>query len=351
MKKEITPHLSLSPSGERVRVRGNPRWIFGLLFVFFLSQASSAFAESSKIRAGHFPNVTHAPALIARASQHFETRMGEGVRVEWKTFNAGPEAIEALFAGAVDMLYVGPNPAVNGFVRSRGEALRVIAGVAGGGAGFVVREGAGIERFENIKGKRVATPQKGNTQDVALRHLMKEKGLVSKDRGGDVEVFHISGGDQITAFLKDQVDAIWTVEPWLTRLVSEANGKILFEEEELWPEGRYAATILVVRKKFMEEHPDWVQKWVSAHVEIIEWINDHYPEAKELFNQEFEREVGKSLPAGYLDRFFARLHFTADPMKSSVLQSAERAFAIGYLGKKKPDLSRLYELSFLEGKG
>ena len=317
-------------------------------FILMMGVAQPAFGAMKQIRAAYFPNVTHAPALIARATRHFESRLGEDVTIQWKTFNAGPEAIEALFAGAIDILYVGPSPAINGYVRSQGDALQIVAGVASGGAGFVVREDSGIESFEDIKGKRVATPQKGNTQDVALRHLMKEKGLVSKDQGGDVEIFHISGGDQITAFLKGQIDAIWTVEPWLTRLTSEANGKILFEEGELWPEAKYATTVLVVRKKFMQEHPDLVTSWLKAHVEIVDWINGNYSKAKQLFNEEFEHETGKFLPSGYLDRFFARISFTAEPMESELFQAADQAYAVGYLGKQKPDFSGLYELSFLK---
>ncbi len=315
-------------------------------FSFLLGIAVPAWGEAPvKIRVGHFPNITHAPALVARASQHFESRLGPEVSIEWKSFNAGPEAIEALLAGAIDILYVGPNPAINGYVRSRGEALRIVAGVASGGAGFVVRPGSGIERFEDIRGKRVASPQKGNSQDVSLFYQMKEKGLRPKTQGGDVEIFHISGGEQITAFLKNEIDAIWTVEPWLTRLTTEANGKILFEEGEIWPNGKYATTVLVARKRFLDEHRDWVQKWVKAHAEITEWINRNYGQAKNLFNQEFEREVGKPLPLGYLDRFFARIEFTSDPMKESVLESARRAAAIGYLGKDKVDFSDLFEPS------
>lgn len=310
--------------------------------------AESLFAAPAKIRIGHFSNVTHAPALIARATQHFESRLGEGVQLEWKTFNAGPEAIEALFASAIDILYVGPNPAVNGYIRSKGDALRIVSGVAAGGSGFVIRQDAGIERFEDIRGKRVASPQKANTQDVALHHLMLAKGLVSKTQGGDVEVFHLAGGDQMTAFIKQQIDAIWTAEPWLTRLVAEANGKILFEEGELWPDALYATTVLVVRRKFMEAHPDLTAKWVQAHVEITDWINSNSAQAKKLFNEEFTRETRKSLPPAYLDRFFARVQFTTDPMEFSVHESAERALAIGYLGKQKLDLTNLYELSFLK---
>lgn len=311
----------------------------------------SPIAEGEKpirIRVGHFPTVTHAPALIARAIQHFEKKFQGEAEIEWKTFNAGPEAIEALFAGSLDFLYVGPNPAVNGFIRSQGEALRIVAGVASGGSAFVVREGSGIEKFEDIRGRRVATPQIGNTQDLALRHLMSEKGLRPRSQGGDVEIFNLGGGDQISAVRKGDVDAIWTVEPLVTRLVEEANGKILFDEKELWPDGQYATAVLAVRKKFLDKHPEMVQKWLSAHQEITDWIPQNSSEAKKFFNQELGRETGKPLPDAYLDESFKRITFTVDPMKSSIEESARRAWAVGFLGKNKMDLSQLYELSFLK---
>ncbi|MBI4115848.1 MAG: ABC transporter substrate-binding protein [Candidatus Omnitrophica bacterium] len=319
-----------------------------LVGVVWLGLGEGLFAESTEIRVGHFPNVTHAPALIAQAKKHFENSFGKEAKIAWKIFNAGPEAIEALFAGAIDILYVGPNPAVNGYVRSKGEALRIVAGAASGGSAFVVRQDSRIERFEDIQGKRVASPQKGNTQDVALLHLMREKGLFPRTKGGDVEIFNIAGGDQITAFVRKQVDAIWTVEPWVSRLVSEANGKILFEENELWPEGKYATTVLVVRKKFMDEHKDLVVKWVKGHKEITDWINQNYTEAKRIFNEELSRETGKALPPTYLEHSFSRITFTYDPMESSVLESAKRASEIGYLGRNRIALSGLYDLSFLE---
>lgn len=329
------------------------QWLgIAMLIAFFampnLPQASAQLDEVQKIRVGHFPNVTHAPALIARAKRFFEERFGGKVSIEWKSFNAGPEAIEALYASAIDILYVGPNPAINGYARSAGDALRVVAGVSSGGSGFVVREGAGIERFEDIRGKRVASPQKGNSQDVALHHLMREKGLRSRAEGGDVEIFHLSGGDQITALVKEQVDAIWTVEPWLSRLTAEAKAKVLFEESELWPAGTYATTVLVARRKFIEEYPDLVRQWVQGHIEMIGWIKGNFLEAKRVFNEEFERETGKALPLVYIEQSFARVQFTYDPMEFSVKESAERAYAIGYLGSRKPDLNHLYDLTFLE---
>ncbi len=318
-----------------------------LFFLLLFRSTVPAFAASAEIRVGHFPNVTHAPALIARATNHFEKSFGESVKIEWKTFNAGPEAVEALFAGELDLLYVGPNPAVNGFIRSKGEALRIIAGVASGGAAFVIRDGSGIERFEDIQGKRVSVPQKGNTQDVALRHLMKKNGLTPKNQGGNVEIFNVVSGDQLTVLSRGEVDAIWAAEPWVSRLVSEANGKILFEEKDLWPDGKYATTLLVASKKFIDQHPDLVQKWVKGHVEITKYVNDNLREAKENFNKEFKSETGESLTADYLNQCFNRIQFTVDPMESSVQESAKHAFAVGYLGKSEFNLDELYDLSFL----
>lgn len=325
---------------------------FNLLFIWFavnflvLGQPF-AFSAPQKIRVGHFPNVTHAPALIGKAMHTFEHEFQDQAQVDWKIFNAGPEAIEALFAGELDLLYVGPNPAINGFVRSKGDALRILSGVAAGGSAFVVRLDSGIEKFEDIQGKKVASPQKGNSQDVSLFRFMKEKGLAPKTKGGSVETYNISGGDQIVALLTKQVDAIWTVEPWVSRLVSEANGKILFEEADLWPDGVYPTAVLVARRKFIEEQPDLVQRWINKHVEIIRFIETNFTEAKKIFNEELKRETRKPLPPDYLDKSFARIQFTYDSMESSLRVSAQHAYEIGYLGKALPDLTQLYDLRFL----
>lgn len=323
--------------------------LFRFLLVILLLSAfqDNGFAQE-KIRVGHFPNVTHAPALIGRAMQTFEQEFKDQAKVEWKLFNAGPEAVEALFAGELDLLYVGPNPAINGYTRSNGRALKILCGVAAGGSAFVVRSDSGIEKFEDISGKKVASPQKGNTQDVSLFHLLKEKGLAAKTKGGTVETFNLSGGDQIVAFQTKQVDAIWTVEPWISRLVSEANGKILFEESELWPDGIYPTTVFVASRKFIDEHPDLIQRWVKRHIEVIQFIEKNSAEAKQVFNSELKRETGKALPPDYLDQSFARIQFTYDPMEIPLQESANRAYEIGYLGRTVPDLSELYDLSFLK---
>lgn len=304
-------------------------------------------AESAKIRAGHFSTVTHAPALIGRAQGKFEEALKNKATIDWKIFNAGPLAIEGVFAGEIDILYVGPNPAINGFVKSRGQALRILSGVASGGSAFVVRPESDIEKFEDIKGKRVVTPQLGNTQDVALRYLMKEKNLKSKTAGGNVEIFNLNGGEQITVLSKGDVDAVWTVEPLVSRLEAEAGGKILFDEKELWPNGQYATAVLVVRKKFLDEHPELVQEWVNTHVEIIRWMKKNPEEAKKIFNAELKRETGAALLPQYLDSSFKRIEFTYSPLEDELKEAARQAFAVGFLGRVEPNLNGIYDLKFV----
>ncbi|KKT74540.1 MAG: sulfate ABC transporter substrate-binding protein [Candidatus Peregrinibacteria bacterium GW2011_GWA2_44_7] len=195
----------------------------------------------TKVRIGHFPNITHAQALVGHANGLFEKNLGP---VEWSIFNAGPSVIEALFAGQIDIAYIGPSPAINGYVKSQGDALRVVAGAASGGAALVVRAGSGIEKPADFHGKKIASPQLGNTQDVALRSWLKGQGLKLKEIGGDVQVFPVSNADQVTLFLKGEIDGAWTVEPWVSILEKTAGGKVFLDEASLWSEGKYATTVL-----------------------------------------------------------------------------------------------------------
>jgi NitT/TauT family transport system substrate-binding protein len=181
--------------------------LLALLWLF--CGVASTLEAQSVIRVGAFPNITHSQAMIGKANGWFEKAMGSNVKIEWKSFNAGPAAIEALFAGAIDIAYVGPNPAINGYVRSNGEALRIIAGATSGGAALVVRADSGINKPEEFHGKRIASPQQGNTQDVALRAWLKSKGLKTRDKGGDIEVMPIANPDQLTLFVKKEIDAAW----------------------------------------------------------------------------------------------------------------------------------------------
>ena len=311
--------------------------------------ATAAWAQGAPttIRVGAFPNITHAQAMVGKANGWFDKAMGPQVKVQWTSFNAGPSAIEALFAGAIDMTYVGPNPAINGYVRSNGQALRVVAGAASGGASLIVRNDSGINKPEDFHGKRIASPQFGNTQDVALRNWLKKNGMKTNDKGGDVQIVPMANPDQLTLFLRKDLDAAWAPEPWATRLIHEGKGRLFVDERSLWPNGQFVIGLLVVNTKFLNAHPDLVKNWIRTNVDLTDWINANQVEAKKLLNAQIQRETGKSLPADVLDEAFSRLQITYDPLHAALLTAAQQAFDDGFLGRQMPDLSGLYDLTLL----
>jgi NitT/TauT family transport system substrate-binding protein len=315
-----------------------------LLFVCVICHAQ----QKTRVRLGYFPNITHSQALIGTSKGMFQEKLGDGVVLETKIFNAGPSVIEALFAGEMDISYIGPNPAINGYVKSEGEALRIVAGATSGGAGLVVRADSGIKTKEDFHGRKIASPQLGNTQDVALRGWLKDNGLKLKDKGGDVQVMPIANPDQLTLFIKKEIDAAWTVEPWVTRLIKEGNGKLFIDERELWPNGDFVTAHIIVSKKFLDAHPDIVKKFLEAHVEVTVWINENMIEAKKIVNTEIKRLTGKALPEDTINEAFSRLKVTYDPIKSSLFNSARWAFEQGFLGNAMPDLSGIYDLKLLK---
>jgi NitT/TauT family transport system substrate-binding protein len=317
-----------------------------LMLVFAGAAAVSSWAQTT-VRVGAFPNITHAQAMVGKANGYFDKAMGPQVKVQWTSFNAGPAAIEALFGGAIDMTYVGPNPAINGYVRSNGEAVRVVAGAASGGASLIVRNDSGIEKPEDFHGKRVASPQLGNTQDVALRNWLKTHGMKTNDKGGDVQIIPLANPDQLTLFLRKDIDAAWAPEPWATRLIHEANGRLFVDERTLWPNGQFVIGLLLVNTKFLKNHADLVKNWIRAEVELTDWINAHPVEAKKLLNQQIQAETGKALAPSVLDEAYTRMQVTYDPLHSALSTAAQQAFDDGFLGRQMPDLSRLYDLSLL----
>jgi len=308
---------------------------------------SASYAEEQKIRVGYFPNITHSQAVIGMHNGAFQEALGDNVKIEAKIFNAGPSVIEAMFAGALDLAYIGPNPAINGYLKSNGEALRIVAGAASGGAALVVRQGAGISKIKDFHHKKIASPQMGNTQDVALRAWLKNHGLILKEQGGDVEVLPIANPDQLTLFMKKEIDGAWTVEPWVSRLVKEGGGEVYLEESSLWPKGEFVTAHVIVTRKFLNKHPDLVKKWLSAHIDLTIWINNNIEEAKNILNEGISLLTGKALSKEVLDEAFARIKVTYDPIKNSLFTSSEWAFEQGFLGRKKPDLSGIYDLKIL----
>ena len=322
----------------------------GLGALLLLSFAAACQAEKIVLRVGHFPNVTHAQAIIAHGLSRegkgwFEQRLGPEVEVQWFVYNAGPSAMEAIFAKSLDLTYVGPNPAINAHLKSRGAEIRIVAGACSGGAALVVQPDGRIKADSDFKGKKIGTPQFGNTQDVAARAWLQSVGLRVTMTGGDALVIPTTNPDQLALFQKGSLDAVWTVEPWVSRLELEAKGRVYLHESALWREtnGRYVTTHLVSGVRFLKERPTLLRKWIAAHVELTQWINEHPDDAKRILNAEIKAETTKALPTATLDAAWKRLELTHDPVRASLLKSAADAHRVGFL-REKPDLTRIYDL-------
>ncbi|MGI0026366.1 MAG: ABC transporter substrate-binding protein [Nitrosopumilaceae archaeon] len=298
------------------------------------------------LRIGYFPNINHAQAVIGLGNGDFQKELGD-VKIETQVFNAGPSAIEALFANQVDVTYVGSNPAINGYIKSGGEDLRIISGAASGGAVFVVRNDAGINSAADFAGKKFASPQLGNTQDVALRSYLLKNGYKTTENGGNVTVMPVNNPDIVTLFLKKSIDGAWVPEPWGAKLVKEANGKILVDERDLWPNGKFVTSQIVVRTDYLKNHPDVIKKLLQAHVDETTWINNNKDQVAQIFNDQLVKLAGKTIPTDEFQDAFSRLGITYDPIKESLYTSANDAFELGFLGDTKPDLSNIYDLTLL----
>jgi NitT/TauT family transport system substrate-binding protein len=299
------------------------------------------------LRIGYFPNINHAQAVIGLGNGDFQRVLGDNVQVTTQIFSAGPSAIEALFANQIDVTYIGPNPAINGYVQSNGEALRVISGAASGGAVFVVRNDSGINSSQDLANKKFSSPQLGNTQDVALRKYLLDNGYNTKDKGGNVEIIPARTADIVSIMTQKDIDGAWVPEPWGAKLIKETDAKILVDERDLWPDGRFVTAHIIARTDYLEENPDVIKKLLEAHIDETNWINENPDEARQLFNKELEEITGKMIPEDEYMEGMSRLELTFDPIKESLFKSADDAFNIGFLGKTKPDLSRLYDLRIL----
>ncbi|HEX6835646.1 MAG TPA: ABC transporter substrate-binding protein [Polyangia bacterium] len=282
------------------------------------------------LRLGFFPNLTHGAALVGL--QHGELRAALApLEVDAKPFNAGPEAMEALFAGALDACYVGPAPAINGYLRSHGEALVIVAGAAINGAGLVVRKDANIHGPADLHGKKLASPQLGNTQDVALRMYLKDNGLQSKDRGGDVQVLPLANADILALMKQKQLDGAWVPEPWTTRLIDEAGGTLLVDEKDRWPGKKFPTTVLVVTRKLLAEHPDTVKKLVTAHVATIGWMKAHPDDARKLVDTGLQKWAKKALPEALLKKAYANVEPSPELLEAELRKQLADGRALGFL--------------------
>ena len=291
------------------------------------------------VRVGHFPNITHAQALAAHALTRggegwFEKRLGPGVEIQWFVYNAGPSAMEAILAGSLDLSYVGPNPALNAYIKSGGEEIRVIAGAAMGGAALVVPGDSSIWTPEDFRGKRIATPQLGNTQDVACRSWLASHGFRITQVGGDVLVVPTSNADQLQLFQSRGVDGVWTVEPWVSRLELEAGGRIFLEETDA------LTAVLAARVGFLRDRDELARGFAAAHAELTEWIIAHPEEARALVGGELRAETSRAVPVELLERSWRRLTFTSEISVEPFEKFADAARSAGFL-QGPIDLARL----------
>jgi NitT/TauT family transport system substrate-binding protein len=300
------------------------------------------FAEKVTLRVGHFPNITHAQALVARQLDRlgkgwFKERLGPDVEIEWYMYNAGPSAMEAILTKAIDLSYVGPSPALNIYQKSGGTEIRVLAGAANGGSGLIVQGDGRITKPEDFRGKKLATPQMGNTQDVAARVWLKKHGYRITQSGGDVNLMPTANPEQLSLFQTGQIDAVWTVEPWLTRLELEAKGKLYLEEKDA------ITTVLVSSVAALKAQPALVKKFVEAHAELTRWINEHPAEAKELVRLELKKLTKREFPAETTDRAWSRLHLTSEIALGSLETLLKEAQSVGFL-KGFSDLSQFVQI-------
>jgi NitT/TauT family transport system substrate-binding protein len=302
--------------------------------------SSATNGEAKTVRLGYFPNITHAPALVGVNKGFFQQSLGS-TKLEAKTFNAGPAAIEALFSGAIDATYIGPNPAINGWAQSKGTGLKIIAGSTSGGAGLVVKPS--INGPADLKGKKIATPQLGNTQDVALRSWLKQNGLnADQQGGGDVSVLPQDNATGLQAFAQGAIDGAWVPEPNLSRMILESNGKLLVNEKDLWPNGQFVTTHLIVTQDFLKKYPETVKKLLQGHIESIKYIQSNNADAQKAANAQLAALTGKPLKDNILAAAFKNLTFTNDPIASSLYTSAQHAQDVGLL--KPVDLKGIYDL-------
>jgi NitT/TauT family transport system substrate-binding protein len=296
------------------------------------------------LRLGFFPNVTHAAALVGTANGMFSQALGSNVKLEEQTYNAGPAEIEALFGDQVDIGYIGPGPAVTGFIRSKGKALRILAGASSGGAALVARVDSGVTDIKSLAGKRVAVPQTGGTQDISLRHALQATGLDSTDKGGNVSVLPVTNADTLTLFVKKELDAAWVPEPWVSRLVKEGNGRVVVDERDLWPNKQFATTVVIVRSEFMKEYPDVVKRFLEGHVQTVTWIGDHKDEARKIVGDRIKQLTGKPIPDDILTNALRRTEITYDPLRESVLTFADWSKALGYQREDRQGVAELIDL-------
>ena len=314
-------------------------WI--VIFSFFMATAPSIANAGDIIRVGHFPNVTHIQGLVAHHLSRtgrgwFEQRLGPDVKIEWYVYNAGPSAMEAILADSIDLTYVGPSPALNAYTKSNGEEIRIVAAAAAGGAALVIQADSELKQPSDFRGKTIATPQLGNTQDIAARAWLGNGGLKITQTGGDASIIPTPNPDQLALFKNRKLDAVWTVEPWVSRLERDAGGKVLVEQSH------ESITVLVSSVKFLKTKHDLAAKFIRAHRELTDWIVSHPAEAKQMVRQELAAETKAEVSSELIAQSWKRIVLKNDASLDEYQHFVANAQRAGFI-RSVPDLSRLIE--------
>jgi NitT/TauT family transport system substrate-binding protein len=316
-----------------------------ILSVLGIALNSSNSSNENKLRIAYFPNIGHSIPIVGMEKEFFQTSVGNSTLIETRVFDSGPQAIESLFANSVDLAYVGPGPAINGFLNSENHNVKILAGAASGGASFIVHPESEITSASDFAGKKIAAPQIGNTQDVSLRHYLSENGLKPAEKGGSVVIYNIPNPDIYTLFVKGDIDGAWIAEPWATILETELNGKRLFHEEELWPNQEFASVLLIANANYVKENPTVIANLLDSHRDTVTWINQNPIETRIIFNDFLNSHLGQPLSDDVVDIALSNLVITDDPLPDSVHSFAEKADTLGYLGRNGYDLSGIFYYS------
>ncbi|GAA1794571.1 ABC transporter substrate-binding protein [Agromyces lapidis] len=305
--------------------------------------AATSTSPAAELRLGYFANVTHAPAIVGLEEGLLEDALGD-TELTTSVFNAGPAAIEALSAGAIDATYIGPNPSINTFIQSGGQSAHIVAGAATGGAALVVRDG--IDSVDDLAGATLATPQLGNTQDVALRSWLADEGFETDTQGGgDVHITPTENAQTLTLFQQGELDGAWLPEPWVSRLIVDAGAHVLVDEAELWREGAFPTTVLLVRAEFLAEHPETVRALLEGHEASVAWLADNADEAAGVINAGIEAETGKPLADAVIDRALEHVVFSVDPHAETFADLVANGLEAGT--QKDGSIDGLFDLRIL----
>ena len=310
--------------------------------IAIIASLAQSYTDTSEeeIRVAFFPSIVHAVPIVGIENGIFIENLSQ--KIDVKIFDSGPQVIESLFSNSIDIAYVGPGPVINGYLKSDGEALKILAGAADGGASLIAQKDSGLDSIENFDGKRIAAPQISNTQDVSLRHYLSTNGLQPVEKGGTVYVLNISNPDIYTLFAKGDIDGAWVPEPWATMLVQDLDGVRIFNESQFWPDNQFSSVLLIGRTNYVENNPEVIQNWIESNEKTVQWINNNPEQTKKVYSEFLTDYMGKTLPDEIIDESFSNLIITSDPLKKSVHTFAERADSLGYLGRSGYDINEIF---------